>query len=617
MSTTYDYNKSPVNVDALTHEIDAAGLPDPEGITYNSDQTPYNLHITFTSALDSGQETTLNTTVSNHTGDPWVYPPTDLNYFMQPDVQVEDPRTSMTGPFCVMQTLINRRELFNDTDSPIYISDFTPILGSGGWAEDHADRIDNLETIHVKLGWHNQEVIQATYNRPKDLLVYYGWLNSFNSTKNAWNNEKVAQDMAQYDILVFGDGIQNPAHGDYANTQVIIPRIKALKPTALIFGYVSSNQTLTDFQTKVGQWETLQVDGIFMDESGYDFGVTRSDFNTRVDYVHGQTYASLCFANAWNTDHILGTANDPSYPNSTYNPSAAESNLTNNDWILLESFAINTTAYSASDGYETKSQWADRGVKFKNLRATYGVNFAGVGVINNDNTNGQRLFDFGFVSSLMWALESFGSSDTSYASSSSSVTLWQRPNTADLGIVYTLNSSVQVDVGDADVYHAFIDHARLTLDFSSGAQRSYIAKIPSSTTHGECYITNNSTATNFGASNTWTVFAGTYNAGDLNHALHASGVLTVLTSGKYFVVGSISAFSGGNNKDYDFGISVNNADCLSKSMARSRLSSSCLEQSISCILDLGVGNTVQAKVRNISDTTTITIVHMNLSLYRI
>lgn len=345
-------------------------------------------------------------------------------------------------------------------------------------SSDHATRINNLETIHSKLGWHSQQVLQATYNRPRDLLIYYGWLNAFNSSSNAWNNEKVAQDMSKYSLIVFGDGVQNPTHGDYSNTQVIIPRIKALNPNALIFGYVTVNQDLSSFQSKVDQWETLQVHGVFMDEAGYDYGKTRSDFNTRVDYVHAKTYAKICFANAWNTDHILGTANDPNYPNSTYNSGAVESNLNNSDWALLESFGVNTAAYTqeGQNGFEDKVQWAARGVKFASLRASYGVNFAGVGVINNGNTNGADLFDFSFISSLMWSLEGFGTSDTNYGASSAAVDWWARPDVTEMGVIWTLNPSVQNDVNDNEQYHRYTPNAKMTLDFSANAQTSLVTK---------------------------------------------------------------------------------------------------------------------------------------------
>jgi hypothetical protein len=226
----------------------------------------------------------------------------------------------------------------------------------------------------------------------------------------------------------------------------------------------------------VDQWNTLQVHGIFIDEAGYDYGKTRSEFNAMVDYVHGKTYAKVCFANAWNTDNIIGIADDASFPNSTYNNGLIQSSLISSDWILLESMPVNTTAYSGNAGYESKSDWYVRMQKIISLRSTYGVNFAASCMINNDNASGQDLFNFAFISSLAYNLEAFGSSDTSYASSSVTVTWWTRPDMSGMGRVWSLNPSVQNDTIDADVYHRYTDTAKLSLDFSSGAQTSSIVK---------------------------------------------------------------------------------------------------------------------------------------------
>jgi hypothetical protein len=398
---------------------------------------------------------------------------TDVSSFLDANAEVTDADTGIKGPFYIMQELEMRKDLYNDTENPIYETGHTPILGSNGILQDHANRVSNLETIHGKLGWHTQQLYQALYHRPKDLLIYYGWLNSFNSATNAWTNEKVAQDMSKYGLIILGNGLQDPTHGDYSNTQIIIPRIKALNPLCIIFGYVSANQTLANFQTKVDQWNTLQIHGIFIDEAGYDYGKTRSEFNDRVDYVHEKTYSKIAFANAWNTDNILGTANDVSYPNTTYNSSLTASKLDSNDWILLESFAINTTAYSVASGYESKTDWAVRGSKAISLRNTYGVNFASCGIINNDNVNGLKLFEFLFTSSLMFSLDANGSSDTSYAASSAAVVYWQRPF-VNLFNYYSLSPAVSVDVNDADVYVRYTDFVRFLLDFSSSAQLSNI-----------------------------------------------------------------------------------------------------------------------------------------------
>jgi hypothetical protein len=301
--------------------------------------------------------------------------------------------------------------------------------------------------------------------RPDDLLIYYGWLNSFNSATNAWNNEKVAQELAKYNMLVLGDGIQNPAHGDFTNTQIILPRVKALNPEVLIFGYVTVNQTLGDFQTKTDQWDTLQVNGIFFDEAGYDYGKTRAEFNDRVNYVKGKTYSKLCFANAWNLDNILGIIEDPSYPNATFNAGLVSSALGTGDWALLESFTVNTAAYSGNNGYAAKADWHARGTKAAARRNTYNVKMAGSHVIDNSSASGQTLFNYAYNTSMAFATDAVGSSDTNYGASSAASKYWTRP-TKTLGTPRT-TPSVSADASLANVYWRYSNHARMKITYSA------------------------------------------------------------------------------------------------------------------------------------------------------
>jgi len=45
-----------------------------------------------------------------------------------------------------------------------------------------------------------------------------------------------------------------------------------------------------------------------------------------------------------------------------------------------------------------------------------------------------------------------------------------------MGMIYNRSPSVQVDVGDADVYWRYVDFGKFKLDFSDSAQDSGITK---------------------------------------------------------------------------------------------------------------------------------------------
>ena len=392
---------------------------------------------------------------------------------------VTDSYTEKKGTNLFMDILSLMKELYNDASNPIYEAGFQKLIGVGGREVEHLARTLNLETIHGDTGWHSREIKMYGFKAPANLLIYYGYPNSFNSGTNGWSNEAVAKDMAKYDLIVLGNGVSDPGHGDYANTQVIIPRIKALNPYAKIFGYVDAALSLSAVQEDIDDWEDLEVHGIFFDQAGYDYGTTttnsRSAMNTKVDYVHAQTHAKLAFMNCWNMDHIIGTTNDASYPNSTWNSGAIASTLTSDDWYLLESFVVNTGAYSG-DHVQSKSDWTIRGNKAVSHRSTYGINLAAVGIIENGHAGAQDLFDFHYISSLMYALDAIGSSDTSYASSSVTVPFYDRPDLSGIGRIWVESPSVTADVSDSDVYWRYAQFGRFKLDFSSGALVSSIIK---------------------------------------------------------------------------------------------------------------------------------------------
>lgn len=297
----------------------------------------------------------------------------------------------------------------------------------------------------------------------KNLLIYYGWLNSFNSAQHSWNNEKVAQELAKYGLLVFGDGLAASTHGDYSNTKIILPRIKELNPEALIFGYVSVNQTYANFKTKVDEWAHADIDahGIFLDEAGYDYGTSstngRDAFNDKLDYLHSK--GMKAFINAWKPEHCLGVENDASYPNTTWNPDEIDSNVMADDWYLLESFAIDS-----NENYESASQWKSRAEKARE----YGVSLAACSVIGDAKSDGQDRMDFIWVSGLMWNLDAVGSSDTLYGASSAKSKMWDRPDG-----VLSAESGAYVE-NDSNVYYRYMTDGRYKLDFSSGSEASAI-----------------------------------------------------------------------------------------------------------------------------------------------
>lgn len=80
---------------------------------------------------------------------------------------------------------------------------------------------------------------------PKYLGVYYGWPSLVQNSQG--NLTKASDWFRQFDLIVFGDGIWKPSHGDHANTAIIIGNLIADQKK--VFGYVDlgvSTQNLTE-----------------------------------------------------------------------------------------------------------------------------------------------------------------------------------------------------------------------------------------------------------------------------------------------------------------------------------------------------------------------------------
>lgn len=295
----------------------------------------------------------------------------------------------------------------------------------------------------------------------QDMLIYYGWLNSYNSATNNWSNEACSQDFSRYSILCFGDGLQTPTHGDYSNTEIIIPRIMTLNPNAKIFGYVTLNQSFSNFKDKVDDWDDLDVHGIFIDEAGYDYGSSstngRAAFNDKMDYIHSQVSSNIAMINAWKLEHIWGTNSDASYPDSTWNPDGVDPNINEDDWYLFESLAIDS-----NEAYETHTQWRDR------VRGTFPGSCAAVSIIGDGKSDGQDRFDFIYTSAHMKNLDAVGSSDVGYGATNSKSKMWDRPA--------MLKGVSPGHIADGVKYYSYMEDGRYILDFTASSEDVTIDK---------------------------------------------------------------------------------------------------------------------------------------------
>ncbi|MBL8297091.1 MAG: hypothetical protein JNN30_01980 [Rhodanobacteraceae bacterium] len=171
--------------------------------------------------------------------------------------------------------------------------------------------------------------------RPGRLLIFYAWPSTINGA-NA-NVAVAAGHFGQYSHVVLGNGLQDAAHPDHQRTRSIMAHAGTAQ--TLFFGYIPLGARPGDFNLSLGaiaqrvqQWAAMGVDGILLDEYGYDYGVTRERQNAAVSAVRAQSLAVI--ANSWRPEDAFGSQV------SGANASGAATLLDSRDYYLSESHQL-------------------------------------------------------------------------------------------------------------------------------------------------------------------------------------------------------------------------------------------------------------------------------------
>lgn len=254
---------------------------------------------------------------------------------------------------------------------------------------------------------------------PKYLCIYYAWPSVVNGS--AGNTSAAINVFKNYDLVVFGGGIWETTHGDYAKTKTIIAGLKAAKPSIRIFGYIdvgvsplpAQNLSIAQLQTAIDGWKDMGVHGIFGDDFGYDFQVTRSRQNAFIDYAHSKGLS--VFANSWNIDDALGGSDchlDGSF----------------NDFCLLESFLV------AQNVYRPLGEFKSRGDKAYFYMKTKKIGIACTSTLSSSNLSSTSAntdkFRQSWHGAAMYNFDAFQFTDDNLSASNATVYFYTNPVTS-------------------------------------------------------------------------------------------------------------------------------------------------------------------------------------------
>lgn len=250
---------------------------------------------------------------------------------------------------------------------------------------------------------------------PGSLLIYYSWPSAINGT---YAVPAAAAEFARYDRVVLGDGLELATHPDHANTAAIVAQVHALASTR-VYGYVDlgvSTQNLSpaEIAQRLDAWQATGADGVFLDDFGYDFQVTRERQNAAVAAAHARGLPVV--ANGWNPADVFGRDVDP-----VHNPTGAAPLLGAGDFYLSESCQYQAGAYPPA------ADWHAKAAAVAGYRAQLG--FGVLAVTTNDAANAYdpAAFAYAWHSALLWGYDAVGWGEYLFAALTASAPWRERP----------------------------------------------------------------------------------------------------------------------------------------------------------------------------------------------
>ncbi len=285
------------------------------------------------------------------------------------------------------------------------------------YKESYSINSDNNDSIELPL--------------PKSLAIYYGFPSLVNGAKG--DLTIALNTFAEYDIVVFGDGLEFPdvvatrrptgaGVVEYQNTKKIINLLKESKRHTLIYGYIDLGNTQTlpiaEIENRARLWAEMGVTGIFLDEAGYDYGVTRTRQTVAITIIHN--LGLQAFLNAYNLEDLFETKTVPLNKVGGGNPNGESSILGVNDLVLLESFQIRNGEYD--DTYPNRLSQAI------SYQEKFNIKLLGVTTILPNQNFSQAQFDYAWWSATLWSINGFGWGEPNYSSSNNILPNRQLPS---------------------------------------------------------------------------------------------------------------------------------------------------------------------------------------------
>jgi hypothetical protein len=239
----------------------------------------------------------------------------------------------------------------------------------------------------------------ATLRAPS-FLMYLGEADKING---ATSIDEAVGHFVKFEHIVFGNNADDITSASHDTTQNIITNIKGNRDIK-IYGYIDSgvktvNLSVSQIQVKIKAWKDMGVDGIYLDNFGYESGVSRDRQNQILDSIH--QYGMVAIMQALDSEKLLTDAFD-----TDMNPNWVPPNIQKGDIYHYQQFAVDT---STQDIYTDTYALVQKMNSLYYHRLALGVRVFATPYIASsvDSTLAQQYYEWAHVAALATSVDAF------------------------------------------------------------------------------------------------------------------------------------------------------------------------------------------------------------------
>jgi hypothetical protein len=347
------------------------------------------------------------------------------------------------------------------------------VLGTNpqGSAEDVNERITELE--------------DAKSLKTPSVCVFLGNPLTFNG---ATTTAQAVNEFLYFNHIVFGYNLEEPTTNGHEAFVQLVQEIKKSKNIKL-YGYIDVAPIMTNdiaLTNKIVLWKNIGINGIMLDNFGYDKDLTRTLQNHIIQLVHNEDMG--CLIRATYDEDVFASTYD-----AVHNPDRTNPIIGQRDAYLHEVFCVNSINI---DPYTDLTSLTSKCSRLTSYRYNSKAQLFATALIGNTVTEdeAQALFNYAQAFAIMYSYDAFYATTEAFGATSNSQRLY---NNLSLAGNYTDNNPQIVQ--DGDYYYRIGSFGKIVIDTKNHVYNLEGVSIPGETIFGNInYVYLNNSQINGG-----------------------------------------------------------------------------------------------------------------------